>query len=81
MGWLIMLEANVDPRGMTDAFRKLQAHEQQQKLRDVVPGAFSTHPDVEQRIARLEKKRQKIKTTTVFLDLSNSRPLLEAAAK
>jgi beta-barrel assembly-enhancing protease len=80
MGWQIMLAAKVDPRGMTDAFRKLQAREKQQKLHDDMPAAFSTHPAIEKRIARLEKKWQMLKTKNDFLDLSALDSSLRAAA-
>jgi predicted Zn-dependent protease len=80
VGWQIMLAANVDPRGMTDAFRRLQAHESQQKFHDDMPQAFSSHPAVEKRIARLEKKWKKLKTKTGFLDLSALDATLRSAA-
>ena len=80
VGWQIMLAAKVDPRGMTDAFRKLQAYEAKQDLQDDVPQAFSSHPAVEKRIARLEKKWKKLKMKSGFQDLSALSPVLQAAA-
>ena len=80
MGWQIMLAAKVDPRGMTDAFRKLQAREKEQKVHDDMPAAFSTHPAIEKRIARLEKKWSKLKTKGDFLDLSALDSTLRAAS-
>jgi len=80
VGWQILLAAKVDPRGMTDAFRKLQAHEKQQGFQGEMPQAFSTHPAIEKRIARLEKKWRKLKAKDTFLDLSASEPALRTAA-
>lgn len=80
VGWQIMLAAKVDPRGMTDAFRKLQAYEARQDRQDDVPKAFSSHPAVEKRIARLEKKWKKLEMNSRFQDLSALAPVLRAAA-
>jgi predicted Zn-dependent protease len=80
VGWQIMLAAKVDPRGMTDAFRRLQAYEAKQDLRDDVPKAFSSHPATEKRIARLEKKWKQLKMKSGFQDLSALAPVLKSAA-
>lgn len=80
VGWQIMLASRVDPRGMTDAFRKLQEQEAGQPLNDMVPQAFRSHPKVEKRIARLEAKWQKLKSKPEFRDLTALTPSLKAAA-
>lgn len=80
VGWQIMIAAKIDPRGMTDAFRKLQAFEMKQGDHFDTLQAFSSHPAVQKRIARLEKKWQKLKTKTGFRDLTELDPVLQAAA-
>lgn len=80
VGWNILVAARVDPRGMQDAFRKLQAHDAKLDLGDDMPQAFSTHPAVGKRIARLEKKWKKLKKQGDFRDLTPFDPALRAAA-
>jgi beta-barrel assembly-enhancing protease len=80
VGWQIMLDSRVDPRGMIEAFRKLQAHEAQQESHDDLPQAFRSHPAVEKRIARLEKKWKELKGKADFRDLSALTATLRAAA-
>jgi Zn-dependent protease with chaperone function len=80
VGWQILLASKVDPRGMIDAFRKLQANEVQQESHDDTPQAFSSHPAVEKRIARLETKWKKLKGKTDFRDLSVLDGALRVAA-
>jgi len=82
LGWQMMLASNVDPRGMTDAFRKMRALEIKQNIQDDLPQAFSTHPALEKRIARMEKKWKKLKVKTEFSDLAPlQKPLQSAAGK
>lgn len=82
VGWQMMLASKVDPRGLTDALRKLREHEKKQDLEDDMPQAFSTHPALDKRIARMEKKWQKLKVKTDFLDLSAlEKPLRLARSK
>lgn len=80
VGWQILVAAKVDPRGMTDVFRKLQAYEEKHQQADFMPQAFSSHPEVKKRIARLEKKWQKLKAKKDFRDLSELDVALREAA-
>lgn len=80
IGWQMLVAAKIDPRGMTDSFRKLQAYEGKNGEADFMPQAFSSHPEVKKRIARLEKKWQKLKTKTGFRDLSELDVALKEAA-
>lgn len=79
-GWRILLAANVDPRGLAEIFRKLEAY--QQKLNPDGDGlqALNSHPATKERIARLEKKWRKLKKKDGFADLSPLTPALKAAA-
>lgn len=72
-GWRYMVAANIDPRGMIDMFRKLQAWEAKQKTLDLVPHAFQSHPDLEKRIARLEAKWKKLRRKSGFVEFEGGR--------
>ena len=81
IGWQMLVAANIDPRGMTDALAKLKQFEAAQKdKRDAVPQAFSSHPALEKRIARLEKKWTKLSVKTGFENVSGADFALKAAA-
>jgi Zn-dependent protease with chaperone function len=64
-GWNYLVAANIDPRGMTEMFRKfkLEGHA------SVLPKAFQSHPDIDQRITRLEKKWRQLPRKSDFLEL------------
>jgi predicted Zn-dependent protease len=73
-GWAYLVAANIDPRGMTEMLRKLKASEAKTRGQGLVtPKAFSSHPDVDKRIARLEKK--KISRKSGFVELNWESPL------
>ena len=69
VGWQYLVAANIDPRGMTDMFRKLKASEGKEDFRSAVPQAFSSHPALEKRIARLETKWKKLSRRSGFVEL------------
>jgi beta-barrel assembly-enhancing protease len=52
VGWDILMRANVDPRGMTQFFRKLHRHEGGGGATDI----FSTHPATVERIQALQDR-------------------------
>jgi predicted Zn-dependent protease len=79
-GWRILVAANVDPRGMTEVFRKLRAYDQAQETDEEGLQAFSSHPAMKERIARLEKKWRKLKKKDGFADLSGLSQSLRVAA-
>lgn len=68
-GWRYLVAANIDPRGMTEMFRKLKAYEAKQKHVALVPQAFSSHPELEKRISRLEAKWRKLSHRSGFVEL------------
>ena len=74
-GWKLLVAANVDPRGLTEILRKFQGYEAGLKHLPVMPRAFSSHPALEKRIARLEAKWKKLSRKTGFLELKPSPPL------
>lgn len=73
-GWKSLVAANVDPRGLTEMLRKLEGYEASQKHRGTMPRAFSSHPALEKRIARLEAKWKKLPRKTGFIELKPSQP-------
>ena len=83
IGWQALVAAKIDPRGMTVMFEKLQAYERQQKKHLAgleLPRAFQSHPALEKRIARLEKKWRKLPEKTGFIDFASAQPALKQAA-
>jgi len=66
VGWQSLVAAHIDPRGLADMLRKLQA--EHQKLRADLPQfhAFSSHPATQKRIQRLEAKWKKLKDKSGF---------------
>ena len=71
VGWRYLVEANIDPRGMTDLFLKLKGYEMSQKLTRLTPQAFDSHPALDKRLARLEAKWKKLPRKTGFLELES----------
>ena len=69
-GWKLLVAANVDPRGLTDILRKFQTREAGEKVADITPQAFQSHPALEKRIARLEGKWKKLSRKTGFVELN-----------
>jgi predicted Zn-dependent protease len=73
-GWKLLVAANVDPRGLTGMLRKFQGFEVSQKHVEIMPRAFSSHPALEKRIARLEAKWEKLPRKTGFVELKPTPP-------
>jgi beta-barrel assembly-enhancing protease len=80
VGFNLLVAANIDPRGEIEALKKLRIYES--ALRGGYSGthAFDSHPMLEKRIARLEKRWRKLKKKDGFLDLSASRRDMKQAA-
>jgi predicted Zn-dependent protease len=68
VGWDYLVKANIDPRGMIEMFRKLNAYETHRKALKL-PQAFRSHPALEKRIRRLEAKWRKLPRKSGFLEL------------
>jgi predicted Zn-dependent protease len=68
-GWDFLVAANIDPRGMIDAFKKLGAWEEKSGLSDRGPEALQSHPTTQKRIARLEAKWEKLPRKSGFIEL------------
>jgi predicted Zn-dependent protease len=67
-GWQLLVAAHIDPRGLADMLKKLEAEEARMKFRSVTPQAFSSHPATEKRIRRLEAKWRKLKDKSGFIE-------------
>ncbi len=65
-GWKYLVAANIDPRGMIDMFKKLKAFDVQTKMGNLLPQAFSSHPALDKRIVRLERRWQKLPDKSGF---------------
>ena len=68
-GWNYMVAANIDPRGMISMFKKLKAYQAKEEMDHTIPQAFSSHPALDRRILRLEKKWKKLPRQSGFLEL------------
>jgi predicted Zn-dependent protease len=66
---------NVDPRGLTGMLGKLKDYEATRKHMQMMPRAFSSHPALDKRIARLEAKWKKLPRKTGFVELRTNQPL------
>ena len=73
-GWRLLVAANVDPRGLTEILRKFEGYEASRKHVAEMPRAFSSHPALEKRIARLEAKWKKLGRKTGFVELKPNPP-------
>ncbi len=69
-GWKYLVAANIDPRGMIEMFKKLKAFDAQSKTNNLLPRAFSSHPALDKRIARLERRWQRLPNHSGFRPLA-----------
>ena len=60
--------AHIDPRGLPDMLKKLNAEEARMKHVRLAPQAFSSHPATDKRIRRLEAKWQRLKDKSGFIE-------------
>ncbi len=74
VGWKYLVKANIDPRGMISTFKKLKAWEQTMDLGLDLPQAFSSHPALDKRIARLERRWNRLSQQSGFVTLTNAIP-------
>jgi Zn-dependent protease with chaperone function len=75
VGWKYLVAANIDPRGMAEMFRKFKELEAAEKAGMQLPQAFNSHPQLDKRISRLEKKWRKLKRPEgLFLVQTNAVP-------
>jgi len=81
VGWQYLVKADIDPRGMTSLFRKLKAYDVMEKMGMGLPQAFSSHPALDKRIARLDAKWRRLSPVPTFLQLTNPIPRIETVPK
>ena len=69
VGWQSLVTAHIDPRGLADMLRKLQAEQQQMHAAMPQLHAFSSHPATQKRIQRLDAKWNKLRDKAGFIQL------------
>ena len=74
VGWDYLVKANIDPRGLIAVFERMRMIEAGQSFDDMVPKALQSHPDLDKRIARLNKKWKRLPHKTGFVQLENGNP-------
>lgn len=67
VGWNYLVAAHIDPRGLTDVLRKLQA-EEEKEFGDMEIAALRSHPKTQKRIDRLEARWKKVKQKDGFIE-------------
>jgi predicted Zn-dependent protease len=74
VGWNYLLAANIDPRGMTSFFAKMQKEMEKNPAAAAADGQLnlmSTHPATPERIARLEAKWKALGGAKTFAPISS----------
>jgi beta-barrel assembly-enhancing protease len=74
VGWKYLVAADINPRGMISMFRKFQDYEALQRGSLDVPQAFRSHPALDKRIARLERRLNKLPPGLEFIEMTNQVP-------
>jgi len=72
VGWNYLVQAHIDPRGLTDVLRKLKEEEDKELAGMGIP-AFNSHPATQKRILRLEEKWKKLKQKPDFIEFEKSK--------
>jgi Zn-dependent protease with chaperone function len=67
-GWEYLVKARIDPRGLPDMLKRLKTEQEQMKLVQMGPQAFSSHPATDKRIRRLDAKWRKLKDKSGFIE-------------
>jgi Zn-dependent protease with chaperone function len=70
-GWNSLVAANINPHGLIDMFRKMEAQQPEGRSGQ---SAFDSHPAFEKRVAWLEAKWKRIPDKTNFIQLTNAMP-------
>jgi len=73
VGWNYLVEAHIDPRGLTDVLRKLKIEEDKERMSEMEIAAFRSHPTTQKRILRLEAKWKKLKQKSGFIEYEQSK--------
>ena len=72
--WQYLVAARIDPRGLPDMLKKLEADHQRRKFTLMAPQALSSHPATDKRLRRLDAKWQKLKDKSRFLPYDHVKP-------
>jgi predicted Zn-dependent protease len=74
VGWKYLVKARIDPRGLADMLKKLQAEQDSMGFGQLGLGAFSSHPATAKRIHRLDAKWNKLKDKSGFITYEQPEP-------
>jgi Zn-dependent protease with chaperone function len=74
VGWKYLVKARIDPRGLADMLKKLQAEQDRMGFGQFSLGAFSSHPATVKRIQRLDAKWNKLKDKSGFITYEQPEP-------
>ena len=74
VGWKYLVAARIDPRGLADMLKKLQAAQDRMGFGHFSLGAFSSHPATVKRIQRLDAKWNKLKDKSGFISYEQAEP-------
>jgi Zn-dependent protease with chaperone function len=69
IGWNYLVAANVNPHGMIGMFEKFKTYESSRPKGIELTHAFDSHPALDKRIVRLERKWKKLSSKTGFVEL------------
>jgi len=69
IGWNYLVAAKLNPRGMISMFQKFKAHDGARPKEIELTHAFDSHPELDKRIARLERKWKKLRSKSGFAEL------------
>jgi predicted Zn-dependent protease len=69
IGWNYLVAANVNPHGMISMFEKFKTYESSRPKGIELTHAFDSHPALDKRIVRLERKWKKLSSKTGFVEL------------
>jgi Zn-dependent protease with chaperone function len=72
VGWPHLINAHIDPRGLTDMLRKLKTEEDKDRFSDMEIAALRSHPATQKRIERLEAKWKKLKQKSGFIQFETA---------
>jgi beta-barrel assembly-enhancing protease len=74
VGWKYLVAAKIDPRGLADMLKKLQAAQDRMGFGHFDLGAFSSHPATVKRVQRLDAKWNKLKDKSGFITYEQPEP-------
>lgn len=81
VAWKYLVSARIDPRGLGEMLKKLQAAQDKMGFLSFELGAFSSHPATVKRLKRLDAKWNKLKNKSGFITYDQPEPSPRADAR